>query len=96
MKLTISDCLICLMNESNVLACHAAQVEYKYEADQLRGLKFEMYKILKEYLHKHKPQQKKINQNQVDIEQIAEVPSQQDFTRVEDLSYNFLNEDLYI
>ena len=47
-------------------------------------------------MNQHKPQQKKINQNQMDIEQIDEVPSQPDFGKTEDLSYNFLNEDLYI
>ena len=64
--------------------------------DHLRGLKLEMYKCLKDFLNKHKPQQKKINQNQMDIEQIDEMPSQRDFGKMEDLSYNFLNEDGYI
>ena len=78
------------------MACHTAQVEYRYEMDHLCGLKHDLYKRLRDFLNQHKPQQKKINQNQMDIEQIDEVPSQPDFGKIEDLSYNFLNEDLYI
>jgi hypothetical protein len=67
-NLQISDSIICMMNSDKVLACHTKKVEFKYKMDHLRGLKLAMYKYLKDFLNQQKPQQKKVNQNPIDIE----------------------------